>query len=138
MKATIKVEREVDIKELRVNAGVRYWEDATVDGVGDEAGDLIPCRTGGSWCPIIDVDTGRITNWNKDVKADIHYKVCDCFSCELIDANGEIVFSQNNEYVPNTMCPGGIGYGDYIIMNVSKDGVIENWRFDVDDFISED
>jgi len=44
MKRTIKVEKEVDIKTLHVQANVRYWEDATVNGVEDEEGTLMPCR----------------------------------------------------------------------------------------------
>ena len=33
MKAKVKVEQEVEIKTLSVKAGVRYWEDAEVNGV---------------------------------------------------------------------------------------------------------
>ncbi len=40
-------------------------------------------------------------------------------------------------YVPETMCPVGNGYGDYIIMNVFEDGTIENWNFNIDDFTEE-
>lgn len=46
MKITIKVEKEVEIKTLEVRAGVRYWEDATVNGNEDSEGELIPCREG--------------------------------------------------------------------------------------------
>ena len=38
MKAKIKTTKEVDITTLLVDAGVRYWEDATVNGTEDEQG----------------------------------------------------------------------------------------------------
>ena len=77
MKATVKIEKEVELKTLVVKAGVRYYEDATVNGVEDTEGDLIPCKQGELWCPIIDIDSGVITNWKQGVKAEVHYKVCD-------------------------------------------------------------
>ena len=35
MKATIKNKKEIDVRYLKVDAGVRYWEDADVNGVPD-------------------------------------------------------------------------------------------------------
>ena len=63
MKIELTVKKEFEVKTLLVEAGVRYWEDATVNGVEDENGDLIPCRFNGSdlWKPIIDIETGIIT-----------------------------------------------------------------------------
>ena len=78
MKAEVTLKREIELKTLNVHAGVRYWEDSEVNGVEDESGDMIPCRIGDSWEPIIDIDSGIIINWNQGVKAKIHYKVCDC------------------------------------------------------------
>ena len=40
MSTTIKTEKEVEVKFIHVEAGVRYWEDAAVDGVDDELGEL--------------------------------------------------------------------------------------------------
>lgn len=65
MKAKIKIEKEVELKTLSVKAGVRYWEDAEVNGVEDTDGTLIPCRNGDDWCPEIDIETGRILNWEQ-------------------------------------------------------------------------
>jgi hypothetical protein len=106
MKTTIKVKikKEVDIKTLWVEAGVRYWEDATVNGVEDENGELIPCRDGEYWCPIIDIDNGIITNWEKGVTAKIHYKVCDDGSYYLKDADHNTVLSITENYVPDILC----------------------------------
>lgn len=138
MKAKIKIEKEVELKTLQVDAGVRYWEDSSVNGTEDtEDGDLIPCKDNDRWKPVIDIDSGKILNWEQGKKARIHYKICDDGIYTVLDVDGNIVV-QIDGYVPNTMCPAENGYGDYIIMNVDEDGKIENWRFDIDDFITED
>lgn len=135
MKATVKVEKEVDIKTVHVEARVRYWEDATINGIIDEDGTLTPCRKGELWCPIIDIDTGIITNWTKGVTADVHFKVCDGGSYFLKDAEGNIVLSREDDYVPNGIIPGE--YGDYIIMEIDENGKIANWEPSLNDFIEE-
>ena len=134
MKAEVTLKREIELKTLNVHAGVRYWEDSEVNGVEDESGDMIPCRIGDSWEPIIDIDSGIIINWNQGVKAKIHYKVCDCCGWDLLDENGDVVLSEKNDYVPKTLCPAKNGYGDYIIMNIDENGKIENWNFNIEDF----
>ena len=138
MKHIIDVKKEVDIKRLQVDAGVRYWEDATVNGQEDTEGDLIPCREGDSWKPLINVETGVILNWNKGVKADIHYKICDDGRYYLLDADNNTVLSIENDYVPKCLCPKENGYGDYIIMDVNEDGIIDNWKFSLSGFTNED
>lgn len=134
MKTTIKVEKEVELKTLIVHAGVRYWEDAEVNGKEDENGDLIPCRVGDVWRPIIHIDSGVITNWKQGATSKIHYKVCDCCGWDLLDENGNILLSAEDGYVPSTLCPAENGYGDYIIMSVDEHGKIEGWEFDIEDF----
>jgi len=135
MKATITVKKEVEIVQLNLNAKVRYWEDTSVNGTEDESGDLIPFRDGENWSPQINIDTGQIINWPKGTTADIHYKVCDCCSWDLVDADGNYPISVNNEYVPSTLCPSENGFGDYIIMNIDENGFIQNWEFEIDDFL---
>jgi|ERR1035437_849577 hypothetical protein len=127
MKAKIKVEKEFDVKTIHVEAGVRYWEDATVNGKEDEHGDLIPCKQGEMWCPIIDIDSGIITNWKQGTKAEVHYKICDAGNYFLQDAEGNTILSIEQDYVPKMMCPKGSGYGDYIIMDIDENGQIANW-----------
>ena len=137
MNATITVKKKVEIKTLKVKAEVRYWEDAQIDGVSDENGTLTPCKNGDNWEPIIDVDTGKILNWEQGKKASIHFKVCDCCSWELNDENGEVVASLEDDYVPSSLCPKRDGYGDYIIMEIDEEGNIKGWSFDLNDFIPE-
>lgn len=82
-----------------MKAGVRYWEDSTVNGVEDEKGDLIPCRDGEYWCPEIDIETGQIRNWKTGTVADIHYKVYDDGEYWIVDAEGKTVLKKEG-YVP--------------------------------------
>lgn len=131
MKTKIKVSKEVEIKTLLVNAGVRYWEDAVVDGADDERG-KIPCRKNGLWCPEIEVDTGKIINWTQGVEASVHYKVCDSGFYQLKDAEGNVV-GEIDGYVPSCMSPKENGYGDYIIMDIDAKGIINNWKFSEED-----
>lgn len=128
MKITLKIEKEYEVKTLSVSAGVRYWEDATINGEEDTDGSSIPCRQGGCWTPEIDIDTGVITNWTKGIKAEIHYKICDSGCYYLRDAEGYVIASIEDEYVPKIMCPKSEGYGDYIIMDVDETGKIADWK----------
>lgn len=131
---TQKVER--DVRTLRVNAGVRYWEDSEVNGESDtEGGDNIPCKEGSMWRPIIDLASGVIKNWEKGKTADIHYKVCDNGSYYLEDADGCAVASIEQDYVPPILCPEDRGYGDYIIMKVDAEGRIRNWKPNFEGFL---
>ena len=59
------------VKYLKVEAVVRYWEDAEVNGVQDKDGSLVPCRDGRFWSPTIDLVTGTIENWPVGITADI-------------------------------------------------------------------
>jgi len=135
MKATVTIEKEVDIKTVEVRAHVRYWEDSEINGVPDEKGTLTPCREGELWCPIIDIDTGVILNWIKGVKANVHFKVCDAGSYFLKDAEGKVVLSREDDYVPNELIPGS--YGDYIEMSIDENGKIADWTPSLGDFINE-
>lgn len=145
MKITINNPVEYEAKFLKVDAGVRYWEDAKVNGVEDtdceetKGAPTVPCaeyvgeRSGvlrgnsWRWRPIIDIDEGKIVNWKQGVTAHIHYKVCDDGIYEVIEANGNVLAAHEG-YVPDIMCPAGQGYGDYIIMNVDENGIIKGWK----------
>ncbi|WP_333662781.1 hypothetical protein [Acinetobacter sp.] len=129
----------MNIKTLIVKAHVRYWEDTTINGVDDtEDGANIPCKQGEMWCPQINVETGIIENWEIGKTALIHYKVSDCCGWELLDSNRQVVKSQNDGYVPDTLSPAERGYGDYIIMNIDVNGQIDKWKFNLDDFQEDD
>jgi hypothetical protein len=136
-KLTVTKREEVEARYLAVNAGVRYWEDATVNGTPDDDGDLIPHRDGGAWRPIIDLDAGVVEDWPENTTASIHYKVCDSGTYALLDAE-RCPISTIDGYVPAIMSPGGAGYGDYIIMQIDQNGAIANWSVDLEAFEGED
>ena len=133
----VKLTKEVDVRFLQVNANVRYWDDSTINGIKDVDGDLTPCRSGDNWSPLIDVDAGKIIDWPEDIEASIHFKVCDMGAYMLLEENKDEIVEIDG-YVPGIMCPKENGYGDYIIMDIGKDGVIADWDIDLSDFIEED
>lgn len=132
MKIIIKQEVEVDAKTLHVEAGVRYWEDGTVSGIEDTEGELIPCREGGLWKPVIELETGKILNWKQGVAAKVHYKVCDAGSYFIKDSDNKTVLSIEDDYVPSMLCPKESGWGDYIILDINEAGMIDGWDIDPD------
>lgn len=145
MKITISKPIEYDAKYIQVDAGVRYWQDSTVNGIRDTDCDdtynapTIPCaeyvgkqnliNSGEDWRwrPLIDIEIGQVVNWRKGVTANLHYKVCDDFYCDILDEDKGVIASYNG-YVPNVMCPSDDGYGDYIIMSIDDNGFILNWN----------
>lgn len=116
-------------KYLEVEAGVRYWEDATVNGVEDTDGKLMPMRKGDCWAPVIRLADGMVMDWPQGTTADVHFKVCDAGEYWLLDDERKRVAKWAGFYVPDDfLCPADNGYGDYIILNVGADGLIEKWR----------
>lgn len=116
-------------KYIEVDAGVRYWDDASLNGEPDTEG-KIPFRKNDGWCPIIELATGQILDWPNGIEAKIHYKVCDSGLYWLLDQNKNRIAEWKGHYVPNdVLCPKANGYGDYIIMEIGKDGKILNWQY---------
>jgi hypothetical protein len=57
----------------------------------------------------------------------MHLKVCDNFSANLVDADGQVIASQDDGYVPSFMP--GEHHGDYVILDIDIDtGTITNWK----------
>lgn len=131
MSTTIKVKTvtEVEVTHLQVDAGVRYWEDGTVNGTEDETGELIPCRNGDRWKPLIELATGKIIDWPQGTIANVHYKVCDDGIYTLLDAEGDEV-KKIDDYVPE-MLNTEDGDSDYIVLMIDENGIIQNWDIDV-------
>lgn len=113
---------------IEVKADVRYWEDAYLNGRRDVKGE-IPLRSGNTWEPVIDLETGHIIGWPAGAEADIHYKVCDAGEYWLLDEGKKRISKWKGCYVPNDiLCVSRNGYGDYIIFKVGGDGKISNWH----------
>lgn len=128
---TIMKPETVEVKYLQVRAGVRYWEDGTVNGqVDDNDNPTMPCRDAdGCWSPLIEIDTGRIIGWPAGTTASIHYKVCDDGRYALLGDDKTEIFAVEG-YVPPIISP----HSDYIIMDITQDGEIAEWSVDVEQF----
>lgn len=113
---------------VHIEAEPRYPEDAKVNGeTEDNDNPKMPflvneekCQNGWCWKLAIDIATGEIIGWPKDIKASVHYKVCDC--CR-VKYNGKEYY----EYVPDFLAIDKEGYGDYIILTI-EDGRIKDWN----------
>ncbi len=115
-------------KFIEVDAGVRYWEDAYLNGAEDTDG-KVPLRHGERWKPVIELATGHIQDWPPGIEADIHYKVCDDGEYWILDEAKNRIGKWAGDYVPNDfLCVGESGHGDYIIFKVSGAGAIIGWR----------
>ena len=132
----VKVKREVvvDATTILVNVYIRYWDDGILNGIEDNNDTPhMPCAVkeedGYHWIPFIDIETGQILNWREDTTAEIHYKICDEFTCKIIDEKGgeHCLIKDYEGYVPEFMCPKERGYGDYIIMDIDENGYIQDW-----------
>lgn len=144
LKITETVTREVDIKHLCLDANVRYWEDADINGKEDisyneqakgkkprvplaiENPDARYLDDKYHWVIKIDTNTGNIVGWPEGVTANIHYKVCDEGIYWLEDAEGNEIHKIES-YVPELFDFCNDSYGDYIIMTVDENGHIEEW-----------
>ena len=113
----IMVEKEVDITHVEVTVPIRYAdEDIPYD---------FPSRNGDIWNVTINVDNGRISNWDGTTKLTFETKICDTGTYTLVDTDGKTVATIYNDYVPNNLIPGE--YGDYINLEIDEGGYITNW-----------
>jgi len=127
-----------DITLLKADLGVRHWESASINGIYDnDESPTMPCRDDGRWKPVIDWETGQIMNWETGKTASTCYKVVDDGIYRLFDSKGNELAVLFYDYVPDMMCPSGTGFGDYVIMDIDKNGFIENWENNIKDFMEE-
>ena len=115
---------------LAVNATVRYTDDSLVNGKADLNKEMPflfhDDECGWLWAPTINIRTGKIKDWPKGVEANITYKTCDENILMLYDF-GMKRLGVYEGYVPKILCPKERGYGDYIIMDIDKDGTIKGF-----------
>lgn len=129
MKVELMIKTSLEVAYIAVDAEVRYWDDATVNGVEDKDGTLIPMRVGEYWKPLIELETGRVIDWPEGITADIHYKVCDQGIYTLLDPCRRPVARYKSDYVPSeVLCFGKTGQsGNYIIMKIDATGHVVGW-----------
>lgn len=80
---------------------------------------------------MIDVDTKKVVDWNETVgEVSIFAKVCDEGVYKFYDKDANIIQTIDNVYVPKFLQVNENGYGDYLNLTISKNGVIENFNID--------
>ena len=82
------------------------------------------------WCPVIDVNEGKILDWTPGFCLNTHFKVCDqgVYVYSNQDESQQVVSTDCGEYyVPNWLDDINDGYGDYMYISVNGDGTIKNW-----------
>lgn len=114
---------------IEVNAAVRYWEDACLNGKEDAEG-KVPLRNVEDWQPTIELATGRILDWPEGIEAKIHYKVCDAGEYWLLDASRKRIAKWKRSYVPAAFLDVEDDdiVSDYIVLAVGADGTVIGWQ----------
>jgi len=74
---------------------------------------------------VFDLDTMSVRDWPAGATADLHLKVCDEGSYELLAPDGRVVAGRAEEYVPECLPS---EYGDYVIAKIGPDGVVKGWH----------
>ena len=133
MTNTIKVTREVEVRYLQVDLGVRYWEDATWNGrdEDDNVPNMYGINSSGDrleWT--IDLKSGKILGWPEGATATTHYKVCDDGVYKALDGGFHEV-AEVDGYVPAMLYPGRNGYADYVILDIDHQGKIKDFFVDL-------
>lgn len=152
--------KEYEINYIKVESNVRYLEDADINGEADisfeeqqegvesrmpfvekreERKGYLKPSPDYYWCPLIDINNGKIVDWPLGQKSvvNIHYKTCDenkiWFYKEI--GGDPIVFEYEGKqvdhydgYVPSILDTKKDGYGDYIIIDIIDDGYISQFE----------
>ena len=82
------------------------------------------------WCPVIDVNEGKVLDWTPGFVLRTHFKVCDqgVYVYSNYDESQQIVSTDCDlYYVPDWLEDFDDGYGDYMYIQINGDGTIENW-----------
>lgn len=80
---------------------------------------------------MIDVDTKKLVGWleTNDIVS-IFAKVRDEGIYRYYDKDKNVVLEKENEYVPDFLQVEEDGFGDYLNMTITKEGVIEKFNID--------
>lgn len=148
MDVTLLKQETVNLKYAQCELRIHNWEDFTVNGKEDNndnhetpfAKDK-KSKDKKYWCPLIDIDEGKIVGWPQGVTLDVCAKTCDeniiyffdenKNAIEWFDEEEKEVLSCYDGYVPEFLDSSGEGYGDYVELTVDEDGYIKN--FDKED-----
>lgn len=131
MKCTVPITTEVDFTILELGVPVNYGTEDIPEDFPGRRGDMLYMS--------IDIDKGVVFDWPQGQTANLYMKVVDggCYTVRGLTTNGEPYnLFLEHEYVPR--CLGRGGYGDYLVLKINGGGKIENWQFDIDEFLREE
>ena len=74
---------------------------------------------------VLDLDHRKVEGWPAGVSAEVHLKVRDEGTYELLNTMHQMIATQAQEYVPGCV-PGE--YGDYFVAQIGPDGSIAGWN----------
>jgi hypothetical protein len=122
MKVTIKRNnreepKEYEVKYVLINIPVDFGQYVPED---------FPLIVNGKWIAYVEIETGMIEDWKQGYAGTLVANVIDEGKYYLMDANKKIVAAING-HAPNKLIPPTDGYGDYIELEIYKNGEIANW-----------
>lgn len=124
---------ELDFKYVQIYVPIRKEEDVPLYSPFRSGNKVETVSEGNDWLRLtIEISTGKIPDWPVGQSGELHIKVVDNGTYNLLDKNKTLLVSLQDEYVPNHLIPGD--YGDYIVLHVNITGEVTNWyknpRFD--------
>jgi len=112
---------KVEIQFIKVVLPVRFGEEQMAHDA--------PLRTGTIWEATIDIESGKILDWEQGKTLDFYLKVVDMGFYYLLSPDKETVGSILGDYVPDCLPQ---EYGDYVDFEINESGFIANWKAAVD------
>ena len=126
---------------LRVFAPNRFPQDSTVNGIHDcminprmpniGRDKKVADKVFGDYFPMefdINIQTGQISNWTKDLFAVMDIKVVDMGVYSILNAAGETLLSLKYSSVPSLLEIDDENNGDNIYISTDGEGYIQNWK----------
>ena len=155
MEVQILKPRTIDLKYLKAKMYVRYWVDCrySLDGGETWIDDIedneendgkvfydLPC-TFSEWDKkgkehrylqlIINLENGKVENWRNNVILETSFKVCDEGEYSFLDEKFNEVINITDEYdqyyVPGFLSLEDEGFGDYVYIDIMKDGTVKHF-----------
>lgn len=108
---------KVEVQFIKVVLPVRFGD--------DQMSCDAPLRTGNTWEATIDIESGKILDWEQGKTLNFYLKVVDMGFYYLLSPDKETVGSILGDYVPDCLPE---EYGDYVDFEINESGFIANWK----------
>lgn len=114
----------------------RFPQDSRLNGEwDDEHNPKMPLTTksvGDDWAGhtmtlVIDIESGKVQDWNEGDVADINNKVVDMGVYSILNKDGAEITVIEGDYVPKALQIGSYPDGDYVEITIQADSYIKKW-----------